>query len=177
MVNLLTSVIGITAFFKSQTESPATVDTRLERLHHQFTAAVLFLSVTFLGLTDIFGTQIMCRSSSGNADNGVNQFCFVHGTYTLPSDNPSDQPDSLKNVVPLDKIPDLKRKLQDEPESFKKSHGWYQWVPFLLCFQGFLFLIPHKVWEWLEEGRMTSISGAVLEANRWTVFRFVENGH
>ena len=166
MVNLLTSVIGITAFFKSQTGSLAAVDTRLERLHHQFTAAVLFLSVTFLGLTDIFGTQIMCRSSSGNADNAVNQFCFVHGTYTLPSDNPSDQPDSLKNVVPMDKIPDLKRKFNDEPGSFKKSHGWYQWVPFLLCFQGFLFLIPHKVWQWLEEGRMESILSAVLDANR-----------
>ena len=62
MVNLLTAVLGITAFFKSQTESPGVVDTRLERLHHQFTAAVLFLSVTLLGLTDVFGSQIMCRS-------------------------------------------------------------------------------------------------------------------
>ena len=158
MVNLLTSVIGISAFFKSQTPGHR-VDTRLDRLHHQFTAAVLFLSVTFLGLTDIFGTQIMCRSSKGVAENGVNQFCFVHGTYTLASDNPSDQPDSLKNVVP-----DL-NKFQ-EPGNIKKRHGWYQWVPFLLCFQGFLFLIPHKVWEWLEEGRMTSISSAVLIANR-----------
>ena len=52
MVNLLTPVIGITAFFKSQTGSLAVTDTKLERLHHQFTAAFLFLSVTFLGLSD-----------------------------------------------------------------------------------------------------------------------------
>ena len=92
----------------------------------------------------------------------MEQFCFVHGTYTLPSDYPGEQPDSLKNVVPaLNRIPN-----PEEESSFKKNHGWYQWVPFLLCFQGFLFLIPHKVWEWLEEGRMTSISRAVMEANR-----------
>ena len=101
------------------------------------------------------------NSGSGEADPGVEQFCFVHGTYTLPSDYPSAQPDSLKNVVPINNITN-----PEEDARYKKNHGWYQWVPFLLCFQGFLFLIPHKVWEWLEEGRMTSISTAVLEANR-----------
>ena len=74
MVNLLTPVIGITAFFKSQTGSLAVTDTKLERLHHQFTAAFLFLSVTFLGLSDIFGTTIMCRSSSGRVVTNYSNF-------------------------------------------------------------------------------------------------------
>ena len=107
----------------------------------------------------------MCRSSAGDAEAVVNQFCFVSGTQTFTqtftlAGSTSERPDSLRNVV-LDRIPD-----PEEDPSYKKTHGWYQWVPFLLCFQGFLFLIPHNIWTWLEENRMTSISNAVLIANR-----------
>ena len=49
----------------------------------------------------------------------------------------------------------------DMPESLKesdiplckKTHNYYQWVPFLFVFQGFLFIIPHKIWRGLEEGK------------------------
>ena len=62
----------------------------------------------------------------------------------------------------------------DMPESLKesdiplckKTHNFYQWVPFLFVFQGFLFIIPHKIWRGLEEGKMSSISNGVTLANQ-----------
>ena len=48
----------------------------------------------------------------------------------------------------------------------KKTHNYYQWVPFLFVFQGFLFLVPHKIWSSLEEGKMASISNGVTKANQ-----------
>jgi len=47
----------------------------------------------------------------------------------------------------------------------KKTHSYYQWVPFLFVFQGFLFMIPHKIWKSIEEGKMSSISAGVNKAN------------
>jgi len=48
----------------------------------------------------------------------------------------------------------------------KTTHSYYQWVPFLFVFQGFLFMIPHKIWETVEEGKMRAISEGVALGNR-----------
>ena len=61
---------------------------------------------------------------------------------------------------------DLKKYNNDpKVEKCRKTHSYYQWVPFLFVFQGFLFIIPHKIWESLEEGKMSSISNGVTKAN------------
>ena len=106
MVNLFTAVLGFTGFFSSQTDNSAVVDTRLERLHYQVTshvcsvtcvvsrvtchvshyqttAGLLFLSTTLLGLTDIFGKQILCRGQEGDAETAIRGACSYTNAVTL----------------------------------------------------------------------------------------------
>ena len=62
MPNLFKAIIGIAAFHNSQSPNLASIDTSVDRLHYRFTAGILFLSTTLLGLNDIFGKPIMCKS-------------------------------------------------------------------------------------------------------------------
>ena len=88
MVNFLSTIVGISAFKFSQNADKATTDTGLERLHYRqyqfegihlsedsicfrFTAGVLFLSVTLIGLTDIFGKQIRCHANKEYKDKNL----------------------------------------------------------------------------------------------------------
>ena len=43
--------------------------------HYQTTAGLLFLSTTLLGLTDIFGKQILCRGQEGDAETAIRGAC------------------------------------------------------------------------------------------------------
>ena len=70
MPNLFKAIIGIAAFHNSQSPNLASIDTSIDRLHYRFTAGILFLSTTLLGLNDIFGKPIMCKSQ-------VNLYFFV----------------------------------------------------------------------------------------------------
>lgn len=49
----------------------------------------------------------------------------------------------------------------------RKFHSYYQWVPFMLFFQGVLFYIPHWMWKQWEEGKIRTISegmrGALID--------------
>ena len=62
MPNIFKAIIGIAAFHNSQSPNLARIDTSVDKLHYRFTAGILFLSTTLLGLNDIFGKPIMCKS-------------------------------------------------------------------------------------------------------------------
>ena len=51
--------------------------------HYQTTAGLLFLSTSLLGLTDIFGKQILCRGQEGDADTAIRGACFYTAGVTL----------------------------------------------------------------------------------------------
>ena len=61
-----------------------------------------------------------------------------------------------------------KEKYKDDPKvpKCKKQHNYYQWVQFLFVLQGILFIVPHKIWSSIEEGKMASISNGVTKANQ-----------
>ena len=46
--------------------------------HYQTTAGLLFLSTSLLGLTDIFGKQILCRGQEGDADTAIREVMLLH---------------------------------------------------------------------------------------------------
>lgn len=56
----------------------------------------------------------------------VNQYCFVHGTYFVPMDEQLSF---------------------DEEERKKVTIQYYQWVPYILALQAFLFYVPRFVWK------------------------------
>lgn len=45
-----------------------------------------------------------------------------------------------------------------ELDDEKQYHSYYQWVPFMLFFQGIMFYFPHWVWKNWEDGKMRMIS-------------------
>jgi len=47
----------------------------------------------------------------------------------------------------------------------KRYHSYYQWVPFMLFFQGVLFYVPHWMWKQWEEGKIRIISEGMRGAN------------
>ena len=51
--------------------------------HYQTTAGLLFLSTSLLGLTDIFGKQILCRGQEGDADTAIRGACSYTAAVTL----------------------------------------------------------------------------------------------
>ena len=51
--------------------------------HYQTTAGLLFLSTSLLGLTDIFGKQILCRGQEGDADTAIREACSYRAGVTL----------------------------------------------------------------------------------------------
>ena len=48
----------------------------------------------------------------------------------------------------------------------RQTLNYYQWVPYMLVLQGALFLLPHKLWKVLEEGKMKCISEGVRTGNK-----------
>ena len=83
MVNLLSTVIGFSCFFKFREDNTIKIDNIGFRLHYGFTAGFLFLSTALLGLTDMFGKNIQCRGQEGDAPDAVTQYCWVTSTYTV----------------------------------------------------------------------------------------------
>ena len=65
MVNLFSTVIGFSCFFKSREDNTIKIDNVGFRLHYGFTAGFLFLCTALLGLTDMFGKNIQCRDQGG----------------------------------------------------------------------------------------------------------------
>lgn len=83
----------------------------------------------------------------------INTFCWITYTYTLPGQLNKH----IGSEVPH---PGLGG---DTGE--KSYHSYYQWVPFMLFFQGILFYVPHWMWKQWEDGKMRMISDGMRGAN------------
>jgi len=49
-------------------------------------------------------------------------------------------------------------------EPCRQYHNYYQWVPYLFILQGIMFLFPHRLWLYLEEGKMEAIAKGASDA-------------
>lgn len=91
------------------------------------------------------GDPINCLSElpSGHV---INTYCWITYTFTLPGNN-------AKPVGTHVAHPGLGGDYGE-----KRYHSYYQWVPFMLFFQGVLFYLPHWMWKQWEEGKIRMIS-------------------
>ena len=63
------------------------------------------------------------------------------------------------NVEPVD--------FDNKPKAkCRQTHNYYQWVPYMLVFQGVLFMLPNRIWRILEEGKMKCIAKGVTTGNK-----------
>ncbi|XP_011307445.1 innexin inx3 [Fopius arisanus] len=133
----------------------AIIDNIVFRAHYRITSAILFACCIIVTANNLIGDPINCIGESAVPSHVINTFCWITYTYTLPANQ-------MKQVGTQVAHPGLGT---DTGE--KRYHSYYQWVPFMLFFQGLLFYIPHWMWKQWEEGKVRMISdglrGAIVE--------------
>ncbi|XP_028027371.1 innexin inx3 [Bombyx mandarina] len=120
----------------------AVIDNMVFRMHYRITSAILFLCCILVTANNLIGEPIACISDGANPGHVINTFCWITYTFTMPNTT------SKTAAHPG---------LGDDNDE-KRIHSYYQWVPFMLFFQGLLFYIPHWIWKNWEEGKVRLIS-------------------
>ena len=101
-------------------------DDSVDRLHRHYTCCFLLLSASMVGLKQFAGAPIDCWCPGQFSPSHVsyaNSICWVNGTYYVPFDD----------YLPL-------------PNQSRTAILYYQWVPFLLLTQSFVFTLPGFFW-------------------------------
>nr|CAD7268722.1 unnamed protein product [Timema shepardi] len=98
---------------------------------------------------------INCINDGAIPGHVINTFCWITSTFTLP--HQQGKPVGTHVVHPgVGTIGDHEKET--------RYHAYYQWVPFMLFFQGVLFYIPHWIWKNWEEGKIRMISEGIRGA-------------
>ncbi|KAG6460032.1 innexin inx3 [Manduca sexta] len=121
----------------------AVIDNMAFRMHYRITSAILFLCCILVTANNLIGEPISCINDGAVPGHVLNTYCWITYTFTLPNASPRGFAH-----------PGLGNEYDEE----RRIHAYYQWVPFMLFFQGLLFYIPHWIWKNWEEGKVRMIS-------------------
>ncbi|CAJ0936800.1 unnamed protein product, partial [Mesorhabditis belari] len=125
-----------------------------DRLNTRLTVAILSLAAVLLLSGQFFGDAITCwlpHQFTKDWIAFVNQYCFVHGTYFVPLDQELSH---------------------DENERRKQPITYYQWVPYILAGQAFLFYMPRFIWKSLCARSGYDLAGSIRYVDDfWTVVK------
>lgn len=135
----------------------ADIDNAIFRLHYRFTSAFFFGACVLITAFDLLGSPIDCITDDAfPRPEVINTYCWIQHTFTLPG-----------RYVP-DKAPEGQVYPGVGPEyggrQDKRVHSYYQWVPFVLFFQGVLFYAPHWIWKQCEQGKIRSMTEGARDA-------------
>uniref|UniRef100_A0A2H1VX70 Innexin n=1 Tax=Spodoptera frugiperda TaxID=7108 RepID=A0A2H1VX70_SPOFR len=121
----------------------AVIDNMVFRMHYRITSAILFLCCILVTANNLIGEPISCINDGAVPGHVLNTYCWITYTFTLPNS-------PARGIA----HPGLGNDYEEE----RRIHAYYQWVPFMLFFQGLLFYVPHWVWKNWEEGKVRMIS-------------------
>ncbi|KAK2722956.1 innexin inx3-like [Artemia franciscana] len=127
----------------------ADIDNAIFKLHYRFTTAAFFLSCVLVSAYDLIGPPIDCISDDFPRPVALNTYCWISSTFTLPY-----QTNKLAGVD--NAHPGVGPVNPDNDDLVR--HAYYQWVPFMLFFQGILFYMPHYFWKSREQDKMSIIT-------------------
>ncbi|XP_014256870.1 innexin inx3 [Cimex lectularius] len=132
----------------------AVIDNIVFRLHYRVTSAILFLCCILVTANNLIGDPISCITDRAIPTHVINTFCWITYTFTLPG---------VKGKIGSALAhPGVANTL---PGYDKRFHAYYQWVPFMLFFQGVLFYVPHWIWKNLEDGKIRNLTDGLRGAN------------
>uniref|UniRef100_A0A0A9WAN6 Innexin n=2 Tax=Lygus hesperus TaxID=30085 RepID=A0A0A9WAN6_LYGHE len=132
----------------------AVIDNLVFRLHYRVTTALLFLCCILVTANNLIGDPISCITDGGVPGHVINTFCWITYTFTLPG----VQGDPGTAVAHPGVAPAT-------PDEEKRYHAYYQWVPFMLFFQGVLFYVPHFLWKNWEDGKIRALTDGLRGNN------------
>lgn len=133
----------------------AIIDNMVFRCHYRITSAILFLCCVLCTANSLIGDAINCINDGAIPGQVINTYCWITSTFTLPHQQG-------KPVGTHVAHPGLGNYVDNEHET--RYHAYYQWVPFMLFFQGLLFYVPHYLWKNWEEGKVRMISDGMRGA-------------
>ena len=115
------------------------------KLYTKISAALCMIAALICVSTEYFGKPIDCL----DIEHGyVTQFCWLHGTYQFASEQRS-------LVQHFESRLGYKCVTGDEyydKESDRPNTAYYQWVIFMLLGHGCLFMLPGRIWTFIEGG-------------------------
>lgn len=123
------------------------IDGPIFRFHNVFTAVLLFACSTVVTATQYVGTPIQCIVD-GLPAHPINTFCWIMSTFTMPAA-------FNKNVGNEVAHPGVANDYDNE--ATKKYYTYYQWVCFILFFQGAACYFPKWLWDNSEGGLMKTL--------------------
>ncbi len=133
-------------FFKVRRDKPI-VDNPIFRLHYRFTFIYFLAASALITAVDLFGKPINCIVENFNRPEILNTYCWIQHTFTIPVAADQKHP----GVGPWSNT------------SERRIHTYYQWVPFVLFFQGILFYLPHWIWKRQEAGIVHQLAKGARE--------------
>uniref|UniRef100_A0A023F482 Innexin n=1 Tax=Triatoma infestans TaxID=30076 RepID=A0A023F482_TRIIF len=133
----------------------AIIDNLVFRLHYRTTSAFLFVCCVLVTANNLIGDPISCINDDGIPRHVINTFCWITYTFTLPGQTGVVGTHVAHPGVANDLVPGTE----------KRYHAYYQWVPFMLFFQGALFYMPHWIWKNWEEGKIRHLTEGLRGGN------------
>ncbi|CAH1374871.1 innexin inx3 [Tenebrio molitor] len=124
----------------------AMIDNIVFRAHYRVTSAILFVCCIIVTANNLIGYPIQCINDRGVPGHVINTYCWITYTFTLPHEQGKYIGSDMAH-------PGLGNDNQE-----KRYHSYYQWVPFVLFFQGVVFYVPHWIWKVLEDDKIRMIS-------------------
>ncbi|XP_074025545.1 innexin inx7 [Leptinotarsa decemlineata] len=125
-----------------------TIDNWMFRLHYKATVLFFLAASILVTSRQYIGEHIKCIADKGVSQRVMNSFCFFTSTFTVIKHLDANQLDS-GNLA----HPGVGPYGINSAEPIKK-HAYYQWVPFVLFFQGIMFYLTHLLWKKMEGGRL-----------------------
>lgn len=126
------------------------IDNNVFRLHYKATVIVLVACSLIVTSRQYIGDPISCIIPDGIPDKVVNQYCWIHGTFSVVDAF------SMKvgEQVPYPGVMNS----QNTQGKERVYHSYYQWVCFMLFFQAALFYVPRYIWKVSEGGKMKALN-------------------
>lgn len=136
------------------------------RLHSRATVFTLAFFTILLGARSYFGEPIDCIASiASEYRKSMNNFCWVLGTFISR--------DPKFTFASWDVI-EIGVQMGNIPQGERLYQKYYQWVPFVLAIQAFLFSFPKHLWRFYEGDRLQTLCKdltSVLPPVEWTAQR------
>lgn len=133
------------------------------RLHSRVTVYLLVFFTILLSARSYFGDPIECISTASHAvQSSLHSFCWTLGTFI------SRDPNFVESTWDFTEIG---AKMGHIPKEDRLYQKYYQWVPFLLAIQAFLFSFPKHLWRFCEGGRLEELCNnltSTLQPGAWT---------
>ena len=106
-------------------------DDFVDRLNHRYTVLIIVVFAIAVTTVQYIGKPITCwapKHFTGSHIKYTTSYCWVRNTYYLPFSERIPPEGAPRQVIP-----------------------YYQWIPFILLIQAFLFYVPSIVWNGLNQ--------------------------